>query len=289
MEGMLFCLQYQSGTPTKVIDYIKAGPLVDPASLISSDPLYVCQCNSSANALANVAISCSDTVIRKYVYLNVAALYLQVDSNSITPGVVLIFENTTDAGIVFVSVLRTSTGCENYTIDVPASYGDPTPSSFDRYFATERSLGTSFQNTFQLSVQVLPCPIGFNVENKQSPSCVCEPLLTSYGAGCNISDETLQRSGNMWIGYVTNGSTAATLGIIDQCPYDYCKNESRVPVADFDSQCAYNRQMLLCGQCKDGLSMTFGNSVCHVYVSKNMQEQLSGVHYTTVCITQQSV
>ena len=139
-------------------------------------------------------------------------------------------------------------------------YGEESPSSFDRYFATERAIGTLFQKRFQLSVKVLPCPVGFNIDNKESPSCECQPLLASYGTTCNISDQTIQRNENTWIGYVTNDTT--TLGINDQCPYDYCTNRSRVNVSDFDSQCAYNRQKVLCGQCRSGLSMTFGTSQC---------------------------
>ena len=277
--GVAYCLQYQSNLPTRVSDYIKAGPQVDPTTLISSDPLYVCQCNDSTNA---PAISCSDTVIQKYVYPG-ETVKLQLasadKSNSITPGLVLIYENTTVAGIVFISVVRTSAGCDSYTIDIPVTYTDRSPISFDRYFATERSIGTSFQNAFQLSVQLVPCPVGFGVENEQSPSCVCEPLLVSYGTSCNISDQTLLKYGNMWIGYVTNDTTA--LGIIDKCPYDYCQNESRVPVADFDYQCAYNRQKVLCGQCRSGLSMTFGTSQCakcsHYYLLLVIPFALMGV------------
>ncbi|KAL5516704.1 hypothetical protein EMCRGX_G002108 [Ephydatia muelleri] len=253
-----YCFQYRSGLKTSVKDYIKAGPIeLDPRSLIASDPLYVCQCNYTDPS----ANSCTDTVIRKEVYPGetVQLQLASVDgSYSITPGVVLIFENTTAAGIVFISVIKTSKGCDSYTIPVP--YGEGSPSSFDRYFATERAIGTLFQKKFQLSVKVLSCPVGFNIDNKESPSCECQPLLASYGTTCNISDQTIQRNGNTWIGYVTNDTT--TLGINGQCPYDYCTNGSRVNVSDFDSQCAYNRQKVLCGQCRSGLSMTFGTSQC---------------------------
>ena len=252
-----YCLQYQANTLTSVKDYIKAGPLVEPKSLIASDPLYVCQCNGTDPS----ANSCTDTVIRKNVYPGetVQLQLVSVDgSYSITPGVVLILGNTTDTGIEYISVIKTSKGCDSYTIVVP--YGKGSPSSFDRYFVTESAIRIQFRNNFHLSVKVLPCPVGFNIDNKESPSCECQPLLASYGTTCNISDQTILRNGNTWIGYVTNDTT--TLGINGQCPYDYCTNGSRVNVSDFDSQCAYNRQKVLCGQCRSGLSMTFGASQC---------------------------
>ena len=272
-----YCSQYRSGLETSVDNYIKAGPIeLDPRSLIASDPLYVCQCNGTDPS----ANSCTDTVIRKEVYPGetVQLQLASVDgSYSITPGVVLIFENTTVAGIVFISVIKTSKGCDSYNIPVP--YGEGSPSSFDRYFATERAIGTLFQKKFQLSVKVLPCPVGFNIDNKESPSCECQPLLASYGTTCNISDQTILRNGNTWIGYVTNDTT--TLGINGQCPYDYCTNGSRVNVSDFDSQCAYNRQKVLCGQCRSGLSMKFGTSQCakcsHYYLLLVIPFALMGV------------
>ena len=272
------CRQSESDGLTIAATFIKAGPQIFTSSVISSDPLYVCQCNSTDTS----AITCSNTVLQRYVYPG-EIVQLQLASagqnNSITPGVVLIFENTTDAGVVLVSVFRTATTCGIYTIPVP--YGEGSLSS-TRYFATETSIGTTFQNNFQLNVRVLQCPVGFD-ENKEPPSCVCEPLLASYGITCNISDQTIQRSGNEWIGYVTNmdNATVRVLGITVQCPYDYCINESRVQVSNFDYQCAYDREKVLCGQCRSGLSTTFGTSQCakcsHYYLLLVIPFALMGV------------
>ena len=112
-----------------------------------------------------------------------------------------------------------------------------------------------------LNVHEIPCPVGFVEVFDPSLSCVCEDLITAHGSTCNISHQTIIRKGNMWIGYV-NDNNSTLLGIIEQCPYDYCNNELRVLVVDFDSQCAYNRTNVLCGRCPDGLSVTFGTSQC---------------------------
>ena len=254
------CRQSETGLTVSAATFVKMGPYnIFSFDAISSNPLYVCQCSSTDPR----AISCSDAVLQRHVYPG-EAVQLQLASvgqnKSITPGVVVVFENTTGAGVVLVSVFRTSKSCGIYTIPVPY---EKRSSSYTRYFATETSIGTTFENHFQLSVQVMPCPVGF-AENEESSSCVCETLLTKYGITCNISDQSVQKSGNMWIGYVTNNTNenASALGILNQCPYDYCTNIPRVPVSDFDSQCAYNRQKVLCGQCKSGLSMTFGTSQC---------------------------
>lgn len=252
--GDTYCLQDQVRQQTTADGYIKVRPVQNYTSVISSDPLYVCQCNSTVPPV----VTCSATTIHRYIYpgedvqLQLATADL---SSSIVPGVVLIYENTTETGIAFISVIRTSTTCDTYT--VPVSYDQ---ASSNLFFATERSIGNLFQNPFQLVVHVMSCPVGFEVLGDDSPSCACTPLLASYGYSCNVSDQAVQKSGNTWIGYVTNDT--AVLGIIGQCPYEYCTNETRVPVTDFDYQCAYNRQKVLCGQCRDGLSTTFGTSQC---------------------------
>ena len=128
-------------------------------------------------------------------------------------------------------------------------------------------------------MQQIPCPVGFGAVYDPSPSCVCENLFIRHGISCNISDQTLTKNANVWIGYVINNSS--TLGIIDHCPYDYCNNKLSVPVVDFDSQCAYNRTNVLCGHCQDGLSTTFGTSQCksctHYYLLLIIPFALMGV------------
>ena len=47
------------------------------------------------------------------------------------------------------------------------------------------------------------------------------------------------------------------------CPLDYCTSESKhIKLSNPDEQCNFNRSELLCGKCKDGLSLVLGSSQC---------------------------
>ena len=69
---------------------------------------------------------------------------------------------------------------------------------------------------------------------------------------------------NIWIG-VSNYSNE-TGYVIDDCPSDYCVekpvNINLSSPDSADKQCAYNRTGILCGMCKQNLSLVFGSSRC---------------------------
>ena len=228
---------------------------------IASDPVKVLQCNCNHTG----SITECPTVVNETLYPGevIQLSLVAVDSNNIiVPGIVLVYEAS--AGLTLISALRTSKSCHSYTIVVPGVYAYRIGGEdiFTFHFTTQKSfLGQSSDNVV-LNLQEIPCPVGFVEVFDPSLSCVCEDLFTAYGSTCNISDQTIMKNGNMWIGYVNDSNDSMLLGIIEHCPYDYCNNELRVPVVDFDSQCAYNRTNVLCGQCPDGLSATFGSSQC---------------------------
>ena len=228
---------------------------------IASDPVKVLQCNCNHTGSL---VECP-TVVNQTLYPGevIKLSLVAVDSNNvIVPGIVLVYEAS--AGLTFISALRTSKSCHSYTILLPGVYAYRIGGGniFTFHFTTQKSfLGQSSDNVV-LNLQEIPCPVGFVEVFDPSLSCVCDDLFTAYGSTCNISDQTIMKNGNMWIGYVNDSNNSMLLGIIEHCPYDYCNKELRVPVVDFDSQCAYNRTNVLCGQCPDGLSATLGTSQC---------------------------
>ena len=47
------------------------------------------------------------------------------------------------------------------------------------------------------------------------------------------------------------------------CPLDYCTKDSRyINLNNPDKQCNYNHSGLLCGKCKEGLSLVLGSAQC---------------------------
>ena len=68
----------------------------------------------------------------------------------------------------------------------------------------------------------------------------------------------IARQGNIWIGNISDCVVVHT-----PCPFDYC-NTAQVSfsLTDPDPQCALNRTGILCGRCRDGLSLALGSNNC---------------------------
>ena len=106
-------------------------------------------------------------------------------------------------------------------------------------------------------VQLLPCPIGFTLQNGV---CDCDPLLPTNIDTCYIEQSAIRCPANTWIIY-TQSSTSKYL--ISDCPMDYCLPfSSTVNLLHPDTQCQFNRTGILCSQCQHHLSMVFGSSRC---------------------------
>ena len=75
---------------------------------------------------------------------------------------------------------------------------------------------------------------------------------------CHIQDQTISRSGLVWISTDDNETVAAS-----NCPYNYCNREEiNVTLEDPDSQCNFNHSGTLCGGCQPGLSLALGTNQC---------------------------
>ena len=127
-------------------------------------------------------------------------------------------------------------------------------------------------------VKLRECPAGFIMSDSKN-ACVCEERLLKYTSSCIITDSTIERSGNFWVGY-SNSSTGLILH--PHCPFDYCTTETiRFTLEDSDKQCRYNRTRLLCGACKPGLSIALATSECMMcsnsYLSLLLAFALAGV------------
>ena len=115
------------------------------------------------------------------------------------------------------------------------------------------------------------CPIGFekHVDDDTSCKCVCHSKLKQYIKNCDASTEMLERKGNVWISYLNTGdnSTSGYL-IYPYCPLNYClpptsKVEINLNIPHgADAQCADGHSGLLCGTCRENLSLSLGSSHC---------------------------
>ena len=113
-------------------------------------------------------------------------------------------------------------------------------------------------NSLRVYLKLLPCPIGFSLSKEHV--CECEPRLQLYTSSCNITEQSVQHNGDFWVGY---SNESGGLILHPHCPFDYCKSGSvKFTFNDTDKQCKHNRSGLLCGRCKQGLSLTFATSQC---------------------------
>ena len=113
-----------------------------------------------------------------------------------------------------------------------------------------------------INITLLPCPLGFMQHNSQH-RCVCHSQLEEHNIECNISDQTVHRSGYVWFNASFVGNTTNGVILHSYCPFDYCKRgEINIKLENPDSQCAFNRAGILCGGCQKGLSLALGSSRC---------------------------
>ena len=109
--------------------------------------------------------------------------------------------------------------------------------------------------TRTINIHIRECPLGFRLSDGAYPRCECKPQLQGH---CNPGKGTITRSGTIWMGYFSNSTL-----FHKNCPLDYCKPEElSLPLNESQKQCMFNRVGILCGKCKDGLSLMLGTSQC---------------------------
>lgn len=121
-----------------------------------------------------------------------------------------------------------------------------------------------------LHIQFLPCvcPIGFiqNPTKESKCDCECDKALLPYISNCTPQTQELVRESNIWITYVN--STINGYLLQPHCLMDYCHQPNKRVFINLniengsDSQCALERSGLLCGICRQGLSLSLGGSLC---------------------------
>uniref|UniRef100_A0A1X7VK59 Uncharacterized protein n=1 Tax=Amphimedon queenslandica TaxID=400682 RepID=A0A1X7VK59_AMPQE len=214
-------------------------------SIISSDPRKVCFCEYTTP-------NC-----------NLKSLTVSATPGESVPFIVAVVgqhDNTT-TGTVSVSIGApsnhniSSAVCTNLTQEVIVEANDPDKVTIHvRLTDFETNF---FQPPLTINVNVNPCLPGTYL-SQQSQVCVCDNNIKPVTTNCNGVTATVTKEGRSWLGVYENCTA-----INDECPYDYCIHSSiTFPLSDPDRQCALNRSGLLCGKCKEGLSLMLGTNKC---------------------------
>ena len=249
-------------------------------SYISSDPRGVCFCD-----LANSQNVCKYNTIylTKYPGQLFSVTVTTVGQfKGITDGVInanisqrdlkneLITRNSTGAHRGCVSliyaILSSETG-QNMTIKFNVVSVD-----INAYYKPTTAI---------LSLSLLPCPLGFHLNNKR---CNCNPLLKlnyeiSVSIRCEIDTQTIHipEKNWLWLGYGTvyeDNQSLYYLTVNFHC-FHYCSLESHSILVSnkttFDDQCLPGHTGVLCGACKPELSRVLGSySKCKVCSNENL-------------------
>ena len=111
-----------------------------------------------------------------------------------------------------------------------------------------------------INVTFRDCPDGFFLAQTE---CVCEKRLQEFTKICNVTDQTVQRSGEFWFHLLYSNGTYEGLILHPHCPFDYCEDKTvDNPINNTDVQCTHGHSGILCGSCKSGLSIALGSSHC---------------------------
>ena len=223
---------------------------------ISSDPFQVCICDDGIP-------NCNTSELVRQVYPGELLHFPVVaagQGNGIIPSVVAAFFSNKHGNTSLAEFQGTQSVKKTCTELYYQVHTSDTNHSDTLILYADGPCSTSGK-LLNISLQFLPCPPGFSL-NSSERICGCEPRFKMYTTGCNITERTITREGEYWVGY-ENSSQALILH--PHCPFDYCKpatDHTSFPLNNTDLQCANNRSGFLCGRCKPGLSLVLGSSKC---------------------------
>ena len=265
-------------------------------SLISSDPLRVCLCNESGlpdcmllvdptphSIYPGQTISISAVVVGQNWGTVAGSVYAQflhklTTENKIHLESSQVVQNssqyscstlqytifTTTEGLLQILVL---TAQDIYVSAFQDDYEAPLMTLKRIYKASKTVAQTIYYriNPVYMNISLLPCPPGFQIKSTEPFKCDCNKLLEQIsGVQCFIQEQTIGRSGLVWVGMIgDDNGTNGTVSASQYCPLNYCRRAaSNVTLSEPDSQCNYNHSGTLCGGCQRGLSLALGSAQC---------------------------
>ena len=221
---------------------------------ISSDPSQLCFCKTSE-------LNCRDITQSRSIYpgQQVAVSVVAIDQS----------------GLAIPTLIHTQVHSgQNLTVSEIISYETEGNCTNRNYSVTTKNVFNQLElypnnrsgNTIHLIVNITfeSCPIGFEQSNFTG-ECICDHRLWQYTNTCDIDRQAILRNATrtFWIGVSSINGTVEGYIHHSYCPLGYCTSESKhINMHNPDKQCNYNRTGLLCGKCKEGLSLVLGSSQC---------------------------
>ena len=231
-------------------------------SEVASNPFQVCFCNKNFNASTECV---NETQVEVYhgQTLQISAVAAGQFNNDMDE--ILLGKRQT-----FLQLERNCVSLV-YQFD----FAKKKVSNFQLHISIEGSSLKTFSAV--VLVNVLNCPPGFELSSDLS-TCECEPHLKTNGIKCDIDTLKFTWSAPMWVGYYNKQQVV----IRTECPFHYCKlQDNELTLDNQNESCAFNRSGVLCGACKEGLSLALGTSQClecsNIYLFLIIPFALAGV------------
>ena len=231
---------------------------IHPLSTVSSEPIIICPC-------VNNIVNCTSTLDRDVYRYPGQILQVSLATvglcGGISPGAIVVTSEAKEINLFSGSTTDyTSTTCRtlNYTIKLNTYISNT-------ILTIDVADGILYNNigSMKVNLTILDCPLGL-VLDFTSGDCVCSnEIIHLSGIHCNIlwMPYPIARSGKNWISH-KNGKYNCTIAHTG-CPFDYCNTSTiKLSLRESDLQCNYNRSGILCGQCKQGLSLMIGSNRC---------------------------
>ena len=236
-------------TSTLYFDQLFHYPQQTGLSVVSSDPIQVCFCESSRQncSITNISIFSIPGLDINVSLATVGML------DGLTQGVIKLNSLNNSSNVQYNNN-RLNAYCTNVTFTLTTSL-----STLQVYATLNNSFSRHLYDPSAkvIEVTIEPCPNGYPLVNG---TCICRPELNSGSMICEINSQIITRDGDMWIGYENDSNC---LIVYSNCPFHYCNTSNISFTLNYPSkQCLYNRSGLLCGQCSEGFSLMLGSDQC---------------------------
>ena len=223
-------------------------------SVVSSDPIQVCFCESNRQ---NCSITNVNITAIPGINVNIS-LATVGNKDGLTKGVIKLTTSDSSSSTVQTDNTRLNATCTNVTFNLRAN---PSLNTTQVYVTSEGLISDLSSNDIHyvkvIEVNIESCPIGFPLVNN---ACSCRSELNTSSITCDINTQIITRDGDMWIGYKNDSDC---LIVYPNCPFDYCNDGTvHFKITSPHPQCLLNRSGILCGQCANGLSLMLGTNQC---------------------------
>ena len=209
-------------------------------SVVSSDPIQVCFCESDK---PNCSITNINITVIPGIDVNISLATVGLN-DGLTQGVIKLTSSDNSSTVQ----TRLNAKCTNVHLKTNLLLDK---AHIYARLESEPSLAKIIEVTIE------SCPIGFMLGKD---ACICGPELNLSSITCDINTKNIIRDGNLWIGYKNDSDC---LIVYQHCPFDYCNDQTiQFKVTSPDPQCLHKRSGILCGQCTKGFSLMLGSNQC---------------------------